>query len=331
MKLRKKILVGCGALAGLALVTCCGGYLWLRSWLDEAPEPLDGLRLAGPETRVILLYRAGEDDAAARELARHLATLLEKEGKFPADGRDLIGHLGYDGWPDFVEALLPLTMGVLVEKNLGRVEFVSFSRHANPIARGLRSDLEKAGGALGEHEGTAIFRKKDGCAAVKENTYFFATSQELLETALDRAEGAEPSREGVARHLDTSSPLALSVANDGDFLDRFLDQTEDDKGVSFGESLRRNLNLRGSDFERCSFAGEFGVEELEGNWSLVPAKADRAAEIARSVERLLAELVRYYLEEGLSLEHQARRSGDDIEVHWTLGELDKFWRDIAAK
>ncbi|MBI4613334.1 MAG: hypothetical protein HY720_06955 [Planctomycetes bacterium] len=331
MKRKKKILVGCGALAGLAFLTCGGGYLWLRSWLSEAPEPLDGRRLAGPETRVILLYRAGEDDTGARELARHLAKLLEEKGKFPEEARDMIGYLGYDNLPDFAEALLPITMGVLVDKDLGRVEFASFGRHANPIARGIRYDLEKEGETLGEHDGTALFRTDDGCAAVKENTWFFATSQELLETALDRAQDAAPSREGAARHLDPSSPLTLSVEGDGDFLDRFLDQARDEKGVSFGESLRKNLDLTGRDFERCSFAGKVGVESLEGDWLLVPAGASRTPRIARSVDRLLAELVRYYLSEGLDLEHQSRRSGDEIEVHWTLGNLDRFWQDVVAE
>ncbi len=331
--MKRKLLIGCGCLFGLFLTVGVVSFMALRSWAMAAPSPVDGRVLADGETRFILIYQAEKSDTAAVELIRYLAREQEDRDKIPQDLKDLIGRLGYDSLPDFAFDLLPLRMGLLVDQDQTALTFVSFSKFANLITHGLEQQQQKQGRIVGEVSGQSVYQQGDEFSAIYQNTLLFSKSRKRLESALARLAGEGRVQDGLPllAKLPANAPMVAALTDEKNFLDELLSQAKDEQGRSLKENLRRNLDMGAREFDWATLSGTVGQKSLDGTVVLGLSKAARPQQMLDSVERLLLEFVRHFLNEKLAFTNQSRLKDGAVEIKFTLNGLESFWRKQAAK
>jgi hypothetical protein len=93
----KKLLLGCGVLAGAVILGTLLTVILFVVWLRSPGEPLEGSRLVDPETGFYLEATLRADDPAARDLVR---ALVSSQRRLPDD-------IDLDGAPPWLSFVLP--------------------------------------------------------------------------------------------------------------------------------------------------------------------------------------------------------------------------------
>lgn len=321
--------IALGALAIVAVVA----YALVQRWLHARAEPVALATLAGADTALALVYDLRPDDPEGRRLARDLASRHAALRPWAPEAVWLIAHLGYADPGAFVEGLLPIHLGVLVERDGSVLRYASFSNHARLVARILAEEQGKLGPAVGHALGRPIHAQGAEFVATWEHTHLAATTRARLEAALTRLAGgaAESAATELVAAMPHDRPLAAALLDRGGFLERALDRARDDRGQSLATALRMDLGLGAEHVDRATLSATPGPTELVGRLAIGLATTAAPTHADRAMGSLLDEIARRFLVAGLAIEHTTRRDGTTIEVTFAIRNLDKLWREAMSR
>lgn len=318
--MKSKLLKGCGILVVLLLIVGVTGYALVRRWVFASAEPLDGRRLATADTRLVVLYEARADDAQARALVRAIVAEARRKGDLDAKGEQLIlGWLGYDSLDAFADDLLPIRVGVLIEKDMSWVSYVSVSRFANLVERMWREQLERQGPPVdGE-----VYRKDGDFAAVAGNTMVWGSRAERVQAAL-AATGAEAPALPLLAQLQSGALQGAISPADG-FIRSLWDHLKDAEGTTLTERMQRSFELSPESLGTVQGKGVLGADSLTGTVWLALGPEAPADKMVRRCQLLLEELVRSVVSESLRLEPATTLEGRVLKVELKLTGLRALW------
>jgi hypothetical protein len=320
----RRVLKICGWIALALLVIGVVVVIALHRWLHATHEPLDGRVLATTRTAYMLLAEAHPDDAEARALVAHLMSIQRDDAAIETARR----ILGYADRQAFAQGLLPIRMGLLVEENGARLSFVSFSRHANPVARAIREAVARRGSLQLQVGGYAIHADPQrGFAVAVQHTLLWSSDRARLEAALARiGNTAEPLP--LLELLPRGSPVCAALINRQGFLQRELAHwNPDDGGPPLGEQLQQHLGLRGDDIERMTLIARVGPDTAIGTWRLQLATGSQRSHVVSGIGRFVEYLVADLIDKNLAVRHEVEdRGAGKLEVRWTIDKLRESWK-----
>lgn len=333
----KWVLIGCGGLMLLTGAVVCGGLMYARSWLTEEHTPVDGRTLATADTCLAVMVDASPDHADTIAALEAIVAAHQAQNPPDPEAQKMMRWMGHQDADALVKAMLPIHIGVLTDRQHQKLMFISISRHANPIRQlfeAFNSDPQNATN-VATVGGVAVYRLGDDTFhAMATNTYLRADTRLLLEDALrvltGAGGGASATPPEIASRLK-GGPIRVAMIDREGFLAKWLAETTSEETGRPLEEEFRAIGLTADQIDAARMSGSVGPNEFKGRWTVELAETADPAAVQRGMDELLKHLVRAFLEDDLELEQEATLSGRNLDVRYTVKNMDRVWQRWAER